>query len=236
MSARIHTYTIDSKSLPNCEDEVIRVLKYKSAVANTDIYHMINALRDASHQYMGILGGYRIFDESDIKIGVDNLRCHGILYECDTTIAQQLQGSWGLAFFAVTLGKTFDTWSRSFFEQGDPFSGYIADIIGSIQTERAADWLESEISDKMKGRGFKCTNRFSPGYCGWDVYEQHKLFDLFPEHFIGIDLNPSALMTPIKSVSGVIGIGKQVKKMNNTCKYCDQPDCFMRRRKINEHL
>ncbi len=236
MSDRIQTYTIKSEALPDCEDEVLQVLKYKSSLADADIHQMINALREASHQHMNILGGYCIFDESNIKIGADYLRCHGILFDCDTTIARQLKGSWGLAFFAVTLGQTFDTWSRSFFNQGDPFSGYIADIIGSIKAEQAADWLGNEISDKMKTRSFKCTNRFSPGYCGWDVYEQHKLFRLFPEHFIGIDLNPSALMTPIKSVSGVIGIGKKVKKINNTCNYCDQPNCFMRRRKINENV
>ncbi|MCK7538940.1 MAG: hypothetical protein MZV63_52410 [Marinilabiliales bacterium] len=46
------------------------------------------------------------------------------------------------------------------------------------------------------------TNRFSPGYCGWDVAEQHKLFSFFKDNFCGITLTESALMNPVKSVSG----------------------------------
>jgi hypothetical protein len=44
------------------------------------------------------------------------------------------------------------------------------------------------------------------------VAEQHKLFSLLPPGICGITLSDSALMHPIKSVSGITGIGKHCKQ------------------------
>jgi len=73
------------------------------------------------------------------------------------------------------------------------------------------------------------SNRYSPGYCGWPVSDQHILFSLFPEGFCGIELNGSALMTPLKSVSGVIGIGPALRREEYDCGICDMQDCVRRR-------
>ena len=80
----------------------------------------------------------------------------------------------------------------------------------------------------MREAGLKITNRYSPGYCGWDVSEQKKLFKILPEKFCGIELTDSCLMHPIKSVSGIIGIGKSVKFNEYTCNLCDEADCLYR--------
>lgn len=77
------------------------------------------------------------------------------------------------------------------------------------------------------------TNRFSPGYCGWHVSEQHKLFSLFPApEPCGVRLTPSALMMPIKSVSGIIGLGSHVRRMDYTCGLCDYLQCYKRKLKV----
>jgi len=69
------------------------------------------------------------------------------------------------------------------------------------------------------------SNRFSPGYCTWDVSEQHKLFQLLPKEFCGVSLSDSALMQPIKSISGFIGIGKNITYNHYKCKFCTQKNC-----------
>jgi hypothetical protein len=45
---------------------------------------------------------------------------------------------------------------------------------------------------------------YSPGYCGWHVSGQAKLFEVLRPQRIGISLNASHLMVPLKSVSGVL--------------------------------
>ena len=112
---------------------------------------------------------------------------------------------------------------------GDMLRGYIVDSIGSETVEQVADWLERKLEEKSQLHGWKITNRYSPGYCGWSVAEQHKLFSFLPEKFCGITLTESALMLPIKSLSGIIGLGPLVKREEYQCSICDMKDCFRRR-------
>jgi hypothetical protein len=88
--------------------------------------------------------------------------------------------------------------------------------------------MQNELEKTMISCGKKITNRYSPGYCGWDVAEQHKLFRLVPGNFCGIRLTESALMDPIKSISGIIGIGENVKFNKYTCNLCDFKNCRYR--------
>jgi len=80
----------------------------------------------------------------------------------------------------------------------------------------------------MKIIGLKVSNRYSPGYCTWDVSEQKKLFSFFPDRFAGITLSDSSLMNPIKSVSGIAGIGKDIKHLGYVCDNCTVVDCVFR--------
>jgi hypothetical protein len=50
-----------------------------------------------------------------------------------------------------------------------------------------------------------------------------------PDNFCGIRLTPSALMDPVKSVSGFIGIGNDVRFNPYTCNLCDMKDCIYRK-------
>lgn len=49
---------------------------------------------------------------------------------------------------------------------------YIADAIGSVIAEKTADCMEIALDEYIRDRGWRHTNRFSPGYCGWHVSEQ----------------------------------------------------------------
>jgi hypothetical protein len=61
------------------------------------------------------------------------------------------------------------------------------------------------------------------------VAEQHALFALLPPQFCGISLGESALMHPVKSVSGIIGVGPEVKYSDYLCDVCNVSDCTYRR-------
>ena len=106
---------------------------------------------------------------------------------------------------------------------------FILDVIGSCIAEKAGDkmelLLEKEIAD------YNHTNRFSPGYCGWDLTEQKKLFALLDGNPCGIKLSESCLMMPIKSISGIIGTGKNVTKKEYGCQFCELETCYKRKYK-----
>lgn len=149
-------------------------------------------------------------------------------------IARQLNGSEGYALFTATAGRSFESYQEKLKQEGDMVKIYITDALGSILAEKTADLLEKALEKELAAKEWKHTNRFSPGYCGWHVSEQQKLFSLFPvSNPCGIRLTPSSLMLPIKSVSGIIGLGKNVRKMEYTCGLCTFEQCF--RRKQRKH-
>ena len=107
----------------------------------------------------------------------------------------------------------------------------IADALGSVIAEKCADEMELTLQESIDKLGWHHTNRFSPGYCGWNVSEQQRLFPLFDGHTCGITLTESSLMVPIKSVSGIIGLGREVRRLDYTCGLCDFKHCYKRQKK-----
>lgn len=144
-------------------------------------------------------------------------------------ISAQLRKAESVALFACTAGHLIGEKARQLLNEKDYLKGYVYDIAGSEIVEAAADLMQEKLREIMETGGLLITNRYSPGYCGWNVEEQHKLFSLIPDNFCGITLTESALMVPIKSVSGVIGIGPDVRYNPYTCSICDVKDCIYRR-------
>lgn len=149
------------------------------------------------------------------------------------TIAKQMEDSEAIALVICTAGKGIAEYVKKAMELGDSFMAYTIDMYGSGIVESAMDKVQENFKNKMEEQGLKITNRYSPGYCEWDVKDQHLFFSLFPENYPGIKLTKSALMDPVKSVSCVIGIGEKVKYNPYTCSLCKMEDCIYRKRKIS---
>ncbi len=144
-------------------------------------------------------------------------------------IAGKLKKASSVAIFAVTAGPGPESLARELMKQGSYLEGYLADLIGTAIVESAADQIHRRIKSEAAARQMRVTNRYSPGYCSWNVNEQQKLFQLLPPGPCGIELGESSLMTPIKSVSGIIGIGQGVTFSDNSCEACPMPDCMFRK-------
>jgi hypothetical protein len=179
-------------------------------------------------------GGYGNF-KAVPSASKEEINIEGTRFHTGKIIRNILQGSEYYTLFAVTAGAGPEELARSLFLKGLYLEGYIVDLIGSALVDAVADQLHDQIRKKAEEMGMRITNRYSPGYCGWDVVEQQKLFGLFPEGFCGITLSPSSLMLPIKSVSGIIGLGPDVTYREYTCELCSMKDCnFRRTRKFHE--
>jgi len=130
-----------------------------------------------------------------------------------------------LALFAVTIEEeTCGEISRQF-SLGEYALGSMLDAAASEGTEIAADAVEDHYRKHLKsiGRlnGKSATLRFSPGYCGWHISGQKKLFQSLRPGDIGIELNESYLMKPIKSISGIIVAGKRdIFEFADTFSFC----------------
>ena len=153
-------------------------------------------------------------------------------FDMGKIILRQLRGSEAYALFVCTSGIEYEEYQQHLKEQGDMVRVFIADTLGSVIAEKCADQMEATLQENIDKLGWHHTNRFSPGYCGWHVSQQQLLFPLFEGHTCGVQLTDSSLMVPIKSVSGIIGIGKKVRKLDYTCGLCDFQQCYKRKSKL----
>ncbi|NOQ21364.1 MAG: hypothetical protein GQ565_01765 [Candidatus Aegiribacteria sp.] len=131
-----------------------------------------------------------------------------------------------LALFAVTLGPVLSSKVTGLFDNGDYASGYMLDSVSSYAadklTDLAAQHLQSELAVKEPAASSWRVLSYSPGYCGWNISGQKKLFEVLHPEEIGITLNESCLMIPVKSLSGVLIAGAgEIHEFVNSYPFCD---------------
>ncbi len=147
------------------------------------------------------------------------------------SVGQFLAHSRMVASFVVTIGSAVERLSRRWLRSAQVMRGAITDALASDFVEYAAQLCQDAVRAWAKPQGLDITPRYSPGYCGMRVTQQVPLFAGLPTRRINVRLTPSCLMVPIKSISGLIGIGpaSEVHPGGYPCEYCDHPHCMQRR-------
>ena len=79
-------------------------------------------------------------------------------------------------------------------------------------------WLEEQAHEQ----GLRVSAPLSPGESVWSVADQAVIFSLLDTRQIGVSLSPSMVMTPIKSLSLIIGVGSQPMGVEgaSNCDFC----------------
>ena len=145
-----------------------------------------------------------------------------------------------LALFAVTVGEAVCGEIRRLFRMGDPALGYTLDIIASAGAEGLTCAMARDYQDTVSRSDPNASDArvlpYSPGYCGWHVSGQAKLFEALQGERIGISLNSSFLMQPLKSVSGVlVAAAEEVHDFDidfSFCTDCTDQGCRERIRSV----
>ncbi len=136
-----------------------------------------------------------------------------------------------VAAFIASAGCELEQRASEALQRGDHLVGLAYNAVGSERAEAAAAAVLSELRHQGNAVGLAPTLPYSPGYCGMALSEQFNLFELFDGETAGVTLLPSLLMQPIKSISGLIGIGRaaEVRQHGSPCDRCELSSCQMRR-------
>jgi len=223
-------YTLELSQLNITAEKVIAAMGYPADTAPEEIIAETKNTLLESLPFIKVKAGFLIFSKNSIKLESPFIHVNKVSFNLGKLIAAQLRECNSVAFFTTTAGPLLGNWSQELMKQGDMIKGYVVDTIGSEIAEAAADEVSAKIEKKAKEFEYSVTNRYSPGYCGWHVTEQKKLFGFLPPEFCGITLTESSLMMPIKSVSGLIGIGKNAVKKEYGCSLCTMEQCFRRKK------
>jgi len=133
-----------------------------------------------------------------------------------------------LALFAATVGGELSSEIARLFDEGEFALGALLDTAASEGVETCGHGLVRHYARYL--RTFdnlstleKAIQRYSPGYCGWDMSGQKALFEYLEPEEIGIELNQSFLMIPLKSISGVMIAGdREIHEFRPTYSFCAQ--------------
>jgi hypothetical protein len=155
---------------------------------------------------------------------------HGVT-EFRGAIGEFLGASRGVAAFIATAGPDVERLASELMRAGDDLAAMIVNAVGAERAEAAEAAAINQLREEIRTLGLAPTLPYSPGYCGMALTEQTKLFALFGDKNVGVTLTPDCLMQPIKSVSGLIGLGlaEEVKASGSPCDRCELHNCNMRR-------
>jgi hypothetical protein len=142
-----------------------------------------------------------------------------------TPVADLIDRSDSLALFVVTIGEPACRLIAERFEANDFAVGCMLDSVASAATDRLADLAQERFTESLKRTGNPAAVgvlRYSPGYCGWDISGQRRLFKSLQPEKVGIRLTDSFLMQPLKSISGVMIAGpKEIHRLPTDYPCCD---------------
>jgi hypothetical protein len=163
--------------------------------------------------------------------------------EIETPLKGIFPRSKKLALMAFTLGTEISQMINRLFEDRDFAQGSMLDAIASQAAEKASREAEEIFSEvffnKESLKISPVVLLYSPGYCGWHISGQKGLFDYLQPGEIGIRLNPQFLMTPLKSISGVLVAGEsQIHFFENNfpfCGVCSHYSCIQRIKRIKQN-
>lgn len=130
-----------------------------------------------------------------------------------------------LALFAATLGEEVSSEITDRFKSGDLAVGVMLDAAASVAADNLAQAMQDRFCRTLaERRELDSTTgvlRYSPGYCGWHISGQRRLFAFLKPEPIGLTLRESFLMQPLKSVSAAIIAGPQkIHDFPDTYPFC----------------
>ncbi len=133
----------------------------------------------------------------------------GFAHVTSRDLAKTLTGCDRILVFAATVGLGIDR-LISRYNRLSPVRALCMQAIGSERVEALCNAFCHDITTQAKETGDRVGKRFSPGYGDLPLTLQREIFDaLGCAKHLGITLQDSLLMIPTKSVTAIMGIGKE---------------------------
>ncbi len=137
-------------------------------------------------------------------------------------------GAEGLVLGLVTAGPALERRAHELAQQGQLTRALLLDAAGSAAAEETADRLSALVTAE-EGQASSC--RISPGYGSWPLQAQPSIFARLPAAELGVELSPSLMMLPRKSISFALwlGAGQRPARGLAGCSRCQLAHCRYRR-------
>jgi len=214
-------------------DITLQELLHVLGISSADTAGLLDAgkfLYECESSYSSAQAGYVIFDDVQLIEPEGKLRVGEVQFSPGPLIVPRLRYSQKIALILCNAGVIWEKKARELAEQGSLMESYLFDSMGSLVADKLSQKIRNKLAGEVLRDGLRCTQVYSPGYCRWSLLEQHTLFSLLPAGFCDVRLTEHCLMIPVKSVSGIMGIGIDVNEAGQPCEICELETCFLRKK------
>lgn len=207
------------------KQEAMRYLGYGNTVPGTEIVRFIEEclgeLQTLSDRKKSVFRCCPLaIQKHEIQLGTMKI--------VSKDLALNLKGCREAAVFAATLGADTDRLIRRY-ECINMAKAVVMQACAAAVLEDYCDQVQEVIAEKTECGYLR--PRFSPGYGDFSVLVQKNLLEfLDASKQIGLMMTEASMLTPMKSVTAIIGIGDtDANAVVNRCRLCAKRDCSYRR-------
>ncbi|MBR2404991.1 MAG: Vitamin B12 dependent methionine synthase activation subunit [Clostridia bacterium] len=221
----VYSHSQNAADLHIDQKEILRYMGHKGA-ACPQTQMLIGSLMENVRQNAMPRGAFVLKklerEHENIKIGSMDIK--------SKNLARNLEGCEDVIVFAITCGAQIDRLIDSK-SSTEPSKALAISAIATTLCEAYADSLCGELKAYFANKGLYLRPRFSPGYGDFLLEFQKDIVSLTDAaKRCSINLTDSLMLVPSKSVTGIIGIGKEMTHCPPLgCEACDKTDCRYRR-------
>lgn len=219
--------------------EYQRLLGYPK---NHDLAGRPRELADAARKWFSENGRPWIYAR---EIGALELRDEKLHIAGNEFSSRQLHDSFAgsqahsAVLVAVSAGKECEEKARQLWQESKPDEYFFMEIFGSAVVEHLVTLASGRICGWADQNKMAVLPHYSPGYSGWDIADQIKLWNLIRQNNGGgfpgeLDVLESGMLRPKKSLLAVFGVTRNVEQARRfakliPCENCSLPGCQYRR-------
>lgn len=134
----------------------------------------------------------------------------------------------------LTLGPEIDRLRKKIQNKGCNLRAFALDTAGIMALKQLGRRIDQMAENEAARLGWGVGYRIAPGtLLGWSLHDQPNLCRLLPLKEIGVRLSDSAMLTPLKSATALIGLGPEYPSANvkYACKWCQHKEtCITQQR------
>ena len=140
---------------------------------------------------------------------------------------------------AVSAGKECEAKTRELWRESKPDEYFFMEMFGSAVVEHLVTVANGRICGWADANAMVALPHYSPGYSGWDVADQVKLWNLLRQNHGGsfpgeLEVLETGMLRPKKSLLAVVGVTRNLELARRfagliPCENCSLPGCRYRR-------
>lgn len=151
-----------------------------------------------------------ILEETGIVLGGKDIKKH-------------LDGCSKCSILVVTLGSDIDKRIR-YYNSTDLSKSVIFNACATAGVEALCDTVNSMIMKIASNNGYSVTSRYSPGYGDLSLEHQRDILNVVDSSSIGLTINEDNILIPRKSITAIIGLGRDIQTNVKSCNECGFKD------------